>query len=339
MRIAVVWDWPIENYQAMTWRDGLAKAIQILRTRHQVSVFACGTRSELPHPYFPIYVRETGSELKEAVKAFIPDVILHWADTTRPNAAPLWELGRPQALCFAGGEPFGETYGYFDHIFVESQSYLDRFKERGVSVSTAFGTNEEIFKPNTGQKKHFDVCNFSTFAGWKRHELLIQSTLAIDPSLRMVCAGFQYQTHERECWEYPMKSGALVLPHLPAEVVSSLMDASKVCVLTSMASGGSQRTALEAMAKNIPLVVCDDSDKLVEYVREGGGFIADHNNPMDIHAKIVEAMNVKNWDTRSYIDSKWTAEHYANSLEAGLYDILQRKYSVVEGKEARPSKG
>lgn len=324
MRIAFLWDWDIVPEHAITWKDGLARAIQILGTRHEVAFFAVGTYTDYPHEYFTIRSRPAGDVLVKEIEDFKPDVILHWADFTRMHARPLSKLGIPMALCFAGGNTQAENCYRFSHVFFENEEYKAKFEqETGISCSIAFGANTELFSPKLEMKKQFDVCNFSVFADWKRHKLLIQSTLDIDRELRVVCSGHKYYDHEQYCWQYPMSMGALILPNMSADAVSHMMAASKVCLLTSSSQGGSQRTVLEAMAMNIPLVICDDSSKLLEYVKEGGGFVANHDDPRDVYNKIIEAMNVKDWNTRDYILSKWTENHYADAIEKGLYGILQ----------------
>lgn len=124
-----------------------------------------------------------------------------------------------------------------------------------------------------------------------------------------------YETHEQECWQVCLDNGVVVLPHVSANVLRNLYAASKVCVIPSMSSGGSQRTVLEAMAMNVPVVVTD-SDKFdydglirveptIEAVREG-----------------IEKALLSQTDTRDYILEKWSHIQYANALEKGLESIL-----------------
>ena len=313
MKIAIIHDWDVVPEQEITWMDGLAAAVKELGKRHQVRFFVCGkTEYILPHPYFDIYV---STNIKDDVGDYAPDVILMWADCTRPNAEPLSELGIPMALCFAGGNTQGETVRYFDHVFVESEVYKQRFEVQGVSVSTAFGTNTELFQPLTGQQKVFDVLFPATFAEWKRHKLFSRSI----QGLRSCAVGYMYFDHEVDCWQDCEKVGSLVLPHVSAMALKRLYGASKCVVVTSTAQGGSQRTVLEAMAMNIPVIVMSDSDKTTEYALEGGGYICDPE-PAKIREKIEKVMNepVK---TRDYILSKWSHIIYADNLEEKLLEL------------------
>lgn len=329
MRIAFVWDWPSEFSQTMTWHDGLAAAVKILSERHELQFFTMGKRDEtLIHDYFPINVR-TADTLLYDVGKFKPDVILMWGDCTRPNAKPLADLGIPMALCFAGGDTNGPTQVYFDHFFVESAEYLERFEASGCSVSTAFGTNTELFKPIDGMQKHFDTIFPATFCEWKRHRLYREAV----QGLRNVCAGFMYPDHERDCWEDTMKAGVLTLPHVSAETLRFLYAASKVCVVTSKGTGGSQRTVLEAMSMNIPVVVTEDC-KGYEYVHDAANF--SHvgwdvppepqriRGTVDDIIKFQETAVFYKCHGRDYILSKWTETHYADALENGMLALLKK---------------
>lgn len=320
MRIAFVWDWDIVPPQAITWRDGLSRAIKILGERHDVKVFAEGkVPYTLPHTYFDINVCTQGEGMVDSVREFEPDVILHWADTTRPNAKPLFQLGIPMALCFAGGNPFGETHTLFDHIFVESDVYYEQFKDRGFSVSKAFGTNTTLFSPNYTQSKYIDAFFPATYCLWKRQQLFTDAV----QGLRACTAGWMYEKQERDCWEYPEKRGILVLPHLSAKALQRMYAASRCVVITSRSDGGSQRTVLEAMAMNIPVVVTEDSDKTTEYIKASGwGHIA-KAKPNHIRNAIHEALETKP-TSRDWILENYSEDKYASDLEEGLLNLCKR---------------
>lgn len=310
MRIAVIHDWKIEWEQEYTWRDGLCAAIRELGKRHEVRFWAEGPPQIIPHPYFDIYVSQ---DIPFAVKAFDPDVILIWGDTTRPHARLLAPLNKPMAMCFAGGHMDGEARNYIDHYFVESEVYKQRFEAQGCSVSTAFGTNTELYKPIPAQHKLFDALFPATFALWKRHALFAEATR----DLKACAVGYMYETHEQDCWQVCEQAGNLVLPHVSAEALRRLYAASKTVVVPTRADGGSQRTVLEAMAMNIPVIVCEDSDKTTEYVREGGGTIV----PPDAKAIREALLNPKQLNTRNYILTKWSEYTYADALEKQLLNL------------------
>jgi glycosyltransferase involved in cell wall biosynthesis len=308
-RIAFVWDWPFTFEQGPDWRDGLAAALKILSNKYEVGVFAPGNEMVYPHPYFDIHLN---SDIPTAVEWFEPDVILMWGDFTRPNLPKLLKLGIPTAICFAGGEtnhPLREAVG---HIFVENKNYLKHFE--GLPVSVAFGTNEELFRP-MDLPKIFDIFFPATFALWKRHSLFAEVAIG----KRACAAGYMYpNSHESECYEICQANGVLTLPHQRAETLVYLYNSSNVILVTSADNGGSQRTVLEALACDRPVVVMSDSEKTSEYVLESGvGAVADPT-VSDINRALGKAAG----GGRQYIMENYTAKHYADALEEEMLNLL-----------------
>lgn len=315
MKIAFVHDWNVNFQQELDWQDGLAAALAELEKRgHTVSRFVCTDSANyyIPNPLGLIYA---SNNLAAHVKTEMPDVILHWADFTRPNAKPLKELGIPMALCFAGGEVSTYNTYDFDHVFVESQVYADKLEELGVPHSIAFGTNTDLFKPIEAQPKLIDTLMPGTFAAWKRHSLYAQAT----QGLCSLACGYMYHDHEQECWEECLRMGVTVLPHVSADVLHYLYAASKVCVIPSMSSGGSQRTVLEAMAMNLPLVVTD-SDKF--------DYLTDECFRVEPEAEAIRGAVLALLDgdrtvnTREHVLNNWSHIQYADALEKGLQATL-----------------
>ena len=311
MRIAFVHDWPFYAPQELTWKDGLAAAVKVLSQRHEVRFYVVGPDAVIDHEYFPIHV---SSNIYRDVKEFNPDKIIMWADCTRDNAAPLAELGKPMALCFAGGSVDGPTNMYFDHFFVESRTYFDAFTVRGKSVSYAFGTNTDLFKPQPNQQKYFDTIFPATYAGWKRHHIFAEAIKGLN-----ACSVGYIIPAEKIFYDKCEAAGALALPHVSADVLVKLFAASHTCTITSYTNGGSQRTVLEAMAMNIPLVVCKDSEKTSEYVLEAGEGKLVETNPNAIKEAIFE-MRTKQVNTRDYIMSKWSHVHYADAMDKWIHE-------------------
>ena len=324
MRIAFIHDWEVVPEQEITWKDGLAAAMRILSQRHQVKMFVCGPeRTTLRHEYFDINVSPSGQLLFTDVQDFEPDVILHWADLTRPNAIPLSALGIPQALCFAGGNTAGETLPAFDHVMVESNSYLERFAAAGVSVSYAFGTNTALFKP-TGQKKIFDICFPATYCDWKRHKLLA-TTVSVG-GFSCITAGWQYPVREADCWQVMQGVGGFVLPHIGPEALVAVYNASKVCVVPSRSDGGSQRTVLEAMACGLPVVTCEDSEKTSEFVRRAGyPQFAVPPEAVCLQDATFEALYNREeigQKNRQFVLDNFSEDIYARQIEEGLQKAI-----------------
>ena len=310
IKIAFLWYWNPDYTQATVWEDGLAGALkELIKRGHDVKIFTTGAKTTIRHPYFDIHVTD---EVVKDIGEFDPDVILHWADMTRPHAVPLKALQKPMAICFAGGEPISYNTEIFDHIFVESLVYEAVFSRNGFSVSRAFGTNTELFKPQQ-QVKVFDTIFPATFARWKRHELYAQAT----NGLKSLAIGYMYDKHETDCWQVCLDNGVMVLPHLPYHALPRLFASARVMVIPSQSDGGSQRTVLEAMAMNMPVVVAD-SDKFD--FAEGKVFKAEPSVKElgDMIRMALESEVV----TRPYIQENWSEFSYADSLEEGLRNIL-----------------
>lgn len=318
MKIAFVWDWPPEQSQVIGWQDGLAAALRELQRRgHTVNVFMPDTKNYvIYHPYFDITVSQNIAEFIHAVEPDT-DVVLMWGDATRPNAEPLSELGIPMALCFAGGEPFGPTEHLFKHIFVESNYYQIRYKDGGRSaVSIAFGCNTELFQPMPSQPKLFDTIFPATFAHWKRHGIYAEAARG----LRSLAVGMiQHDGIDAGSWQDTQTKGTVILPHVTADVLRYLYAASRVCVVTSSSVGGSQRTVLEAMSMNIPLVITD-SDKF-DYCWGHGVYEAEPTaeSVRGFIDAILDGDHETN--TREYVLANWSERNYADALEKGLADI------------------
>lgn len=303
-KLAFVWDWEPEFSQAITWKDGLAAAVKELSNRFEVGVFT-DTKYTIPHEYFDI---RPISEIND------PDAILIWGDMTRPHIPKLAELGKPMAICFAGGELFTGYEEMFDHIFVESEVYRQAYADKDLPVSIAFGTNTELFKPIPEQHVVFDVFFPATYALWKRHSLLAQAT----QGLKVCTSGYMYpDSWEKECYEVMEKSGALVLPHLAPEALVRLYSAASCVVVPSKSSGGSQRTVLEALACEVPVIVTD-SDKF-----DWEGVIKVDPTPKAIISAVEKCVHQLAYpQTREYIEKNWSHITYADSLEEKLNGII-----------------
>jgi len=315
MRIAFVWDWNLVYSQASTWQDGLAAALKELQNRgHDVQVMMPCNEGEDRIVDSPLHEILVTSGIPQSVEHYHPDVILCWGDMTRPNALPLAELGIPMAICFAGGEVNGENRDLFDWIFVESGAYAKKLDYAGrTNFSIAFGTNTDLFTP-IEQNKVFDTIFPATFAAWKRHGLYAQAV----EGLRSLAVGYMYHDHETECWQDCLKHGVTIMPHVSAENLKYLYAASSVCLITSDSSGGSQRTLLEAMAMNLPVVVTD-SDKF----DFGNILYRADPTPESIRGYVKALLDgPQSTNTRDFILQNWSHVKYADSLEEGLLNLL-----------------
>jgi len=311
VKIAFLWDWEFIPSQTTTWEDGLAAALKELQNRgHEVQVFMPGEDMYVSSPLHEIIIT---SEPRLAIEHFNPDVVLHWADMTRRNARELAFSGIPMAVCFAGGEVLGENLELFDHVFVESQVYANTLEQAGFNnYSVAFGTNTDLFQP-IEQNKAFDAILPATFALWKRHNLFARAT----EGLRSLAVGYIYDDHEQECWQDCLKSGVTILPHTSAQVLKYLYAASRVCVVPSRSDGGSQRTVLEAMAMNVPVIVTDSDKFDYKYLYRA------EPNAESIRGYLNTLLDgEQSTNTRDYVLENWSHKTYADALELGLFEII-----------------
>ena len=315
MRLAIINDWFSDKFAVFTNRDGFLRSMQVLRDTYgwETKFFKKGDPGLFKHPYVDV---EFSSNPGQAAVDWKPDAILYFADLTRPVIGELKDVKIPKAICFSGG-PRRDFEKDVDLIFVESKSYLEDFKSRGLNAVQAFGTNTELFKPYT-QPKVFDAIFPATFAGWKRHNLFAE---AMGP--RGLACGW-WQPHEPETVDVCFKNGTAVLHHQNAESICLLLNMSKTCVVTSANNGGSQRTVLEAMACNIPVIATIDSDKTTEYIKACGvGNIVDPNPSSIREAVDGWVKNPHEINTRQWILDNYSEYIYAKKIKEGIESILK----------------
>jgi len=288
MTIGFVWQGVSQGDTFNRWNDGLRHAMRILESEHTVRYM---------EPWDPC----------DDV-----DVFLYWEApcTARGQNAQHYDrirtLDKPKALLFAGGPIEWETARGFDHIFVENECNKTEFEHLGFSTSVAFGVNTDDFRPKRMEKK-FDAFFHATFAGWKRHELFADAFGA-----RGAVAG-RVQEHDRAGYNRCQELGVTIYPEADAKTLARYIAEAHVMVNTSEFWGGGQRTTLEAMSCNAPVLVMSDSPKNREYVEESGqGEICDPD-PLVIR-ETVESMKGKRYKGRAYVLGKWTPQHYADNL-------------------------
>lgn len=299
-RIAFIWQGFSGRYGL--WHDGLWRALKHIEENHVVGYF---------EPW----------EL-DKIHEFRPDFVLYWE-------APVTSVGKnadyyrgvcnlpyKKGLCFAGGL-IKKEWMPFDVIFVESAINEKECDEQGLKWVRAFGVNTDIFKPER-QPKVFWGVHPATSASWKRQWLMTEAL----KEKSAICGRFQQEdptpfTRSRD-------AGACVFPDLSAEAVSALLNMSHTLVNTSEYWGGGQRATLEAMACGVFPIVMSDAPKNMEYVLESG-FGAIVEPEMSYIKKTVQEVveNGYNFNVGvQYIQSKWTAKHYADNLLKGIKEVI-----------------
>lgn len=288
MKIAFVWQGIDGRYGV--WRDGLWLAMKHIEKLHEVRYFEPGDARLI--------------EWK-------PDWVFYWEAPCTINGRDkdnyLWVCLLPfkKALLFAGGPIKREWIDMFDHIFVESKINAEECDAMVLPHSTAFGVNEELFRPEK-QPKIFDGMMHATFADWKRYDLFAKALGSKGLAVGRV------QEFDRNGYNACRELRVLTLPEVTPGVLPSLINASYTVVNTSGEWGGGQRCTLEAMACDVPVIVMSDSPKNREYVEESGfGMVVEPKE-----AAIKEAIDKVKFKEggRDYIMKKWTSKHYADAL-------------------------
>lgn len=304
--VAFVWDFTVHPLDLYGWADGLQAALTILAKKYDW--------------YVKVIASDKTQEIYDEIEQLSPDFILGWGSLDRPSFAGIKEFGKPTGLCFAGGPTNHPQLDNFDVVFVESDTYYQDFLKRDINVHRAFGTNDLLFYPMDLKKKIAAIYPAS-FAKWKRHDLFAKAVgkdgLAVGKILE----------HEMECFQVCVDNGVTVVPQVPYEVMPFLMNQSIFAVITASSIGGSQRTVLEAMACNLWPIVMSDSEKCAEYVLDSGfGSVVDPT-PEAIAAEMKNAIakKLKNKNGgREYIESKYSAEAYADKLYEQISLLLPK---------------
>lgn len=318
MKLAVVTDWGDKKSAFYSNKDGILKMLQVLRDRDKWE-----TRFYRRHPdqtfiwnhdCIDAYVSPNPGK---AAREWNPDAVLFFGDFSRPIMGDLANMKVPKAICYSGGR-FTEFAHVPDMIFVESKSYIDWMKGvlgLTVPIIQAFGTNTELFKPYPNQPKFIDAFFPATFAGWKRHDLFVEAM-----GIRGLTCGW-WQENEAYIVENIMKNGTGILHHQPAESMALLYSLAKTVVVTSADNGGSQRTVLEALACNVPVIAMNDSSMTSEYVRECGvGAIVEPTAQAIRNA--VDEWKDKKVNTRDWILANYSEYVYADKVRDGILSLL-----------------
>src|SRR3990167_3266187 len=189
-----------------------------------------------------------------------------------------------------------------------NQPLFERVKESEAKV--AFGINTDIFKPYP-QPKIFKALYPAVFGMWKRQDLFAQAF-----GKDGVCIG-RYQPHEPQCLQWAQDAGCMTIPMiLPQSAMPYFYNASECIVSTATNDSGGQRTVLEAMACNIPIIVMSDNYKASEYIYESR--FGDIAEPEVGH--IINSFDQRNIyvNSRQYVLDNWTYQHYAKEIEKWL---------------------
>lgn len=329
MKLAIATDWGDKKSAFYSNKDGFLKMLQVLRDRD-----GWETRMFRKHPdqtfmwEHDCVMAHISPDPAKAVLEWKPDAILLFCDFSRPIAAELAGSGIPIAQCYTGGR-FTTHAHVPDIVFTESKSYMEWMRGIGVKkVVQAFGTNTELFRPYPNQPKYFDALFPATFASWKRHDLFAE---ALGP--RGVACGW-WQENEMEIIHHMVGKHTGVLHHQIAESMALLYSMARSVVITSSDIGGSQRTVLEAMACNVPLIVMSDSTMTSEYVREAneagfysGQIVEPSPGPIVSTLDRMLESNAGISEAREWVVKNYSEYVYADKVRDGILSICTKSPS------------
>ena len=155
MRLAIINHWHDKKSAIYFNKDGFLRMLAVLRDRDgwETRFFKRHDRTfQWEHDYIDL---DFAPNHTERMFEWKPDAILVFADFGTSLLKDIEGKGIPIAQCYTGGQ-FTDYEHIPQIIFVESKSYVDWMKGRGLNVVQAFGTNTDIFKPYK-QPKLFDA--------------------------------------------------------------------------------------------------------------------------------------------------------------------------------------
>lgn len=282
LRIAIIHPWDRAKWNEPIIWDGLHGALKEVAKTHQVDWFLEGDN---PNDSY--------------------DWIIPWGVMSIPFNSTIEKFRGRKAIFCAGHPQDIANINKFEAIFVESPAVQQQMSKHHPKVILAFGTDIEFFKP-TDTPKMFDAFYPATYSPWKRQDLFALGT----QGYKALSCGV-IQPDGQELYNLCNQISGYVMGGLvPTFVVASLYNASKTVVITSW--HGSERTVLEAMATNIPLVLTKDNVLAASLVSDE--VILVDPNPMAIRAGFMEAIT-KKVNTRQYlIDKGLTHINYAKQI-------------------------
>lgn len=299
LKLSFVWQGVSDSKVFNHWNDGLRIAMRKIEKQYTV------------------YYQEPWEEIRG-------DIILYWeapVSAVGGNAVHYNRIrtmeGKKKILLFAGGAINYSWIEGFDHICVESKINCEELCVLQVPHSTAFGINDEIFKP-VALTKQYDGIHQGTCASWKRQWLVGEAV-----GNRGLLVG-RRQESDQHPFNEAEKYGTKILEEQPYEEVARLLNESHVMLQTADYWGGGQRATLEAMACGVQVVVMSDSPKNCQYVNESGfGLIVEPNAVAIRNA--VEELRQNPHDVSlatNYIKENWTGKIYANSLLSAIEKVM-----------------
>ncbi len=239
LKIAVIHPWDRAKWSEPLMWDGLHGALKLINEKHQVDWFLQGDEPDDSY-----------------------DWIIPWGVMSIPFNDTIEKFKGRKAIFCAGHPQDTANMDKFEAIFVESPGVQQEMSKFHKNVIVAFGTDTDFFQP-TDTPKMFDAFYPATFSdNWKRQELFAAATKGYKA---MACG--LVQPDGTQGLQACLTSGTYTMDGLiPTRLIADLYNMSKVVVITSW--HGSERSTLEAMSCNVPLVLVSDNELACSLVNE-----------------------------------------------------------------------
>ena len=281
MKIAFCWPWNLAKWAFPLVHDGLKAAMDLVAKEYQVDWFFGED-----DPPVGVY-----------------DWIFVWGVSSVPINFRLDKYKCKKGLFCAGHADDIVNLKKFNVVFVESPLIFDQLKPHCNKCVLAFGTDTDFFKP-MDFPKHIDALYPATFSAWKRQQLF---GLAVRE--RGLAFGVM-QPDGKEYYATCLENGTATLAGLmPTCLMPVMYNVSRSVIITSW--HGSERTALEAMACNIPLVVTEDNQLTCSLLHKD--CIKTDPHPSNIREAFLKAIKL-NVNTRDYILKNYSHKIYADKI-------------------------
>lgn len=282
LKIAVIHPWDRAKWSEPLMWDGLHGALKLINEKHEVHWFLQG---EEPDDSY--------------------DWIIPWGVMSIPFNNTIEKFNARKAIFCAGHPDDTANMDKFEAIFVESPAVQEKMSKSHKNVIVAFGTDTDFFQPREDQKM-FDAFYPATFSdNWKRQQLFAEAV----KGYRALAAGM-LQPDGNIGYQACAANGVYTMEGLiPTRIISTLYNMTKAVVITSW--HGSERSTLEAMASNVPLVLVSDNDLACSLVNEE--VIIVKPTPEDIRAGLERALTEKVY-TRDYILENYSHHKYAEKI-------------------------
>ena len=229
------------------------------------------------------------------------DWVFSWGVGSLPFNNTIEKYKGRKALLCAGHPQDTANFEKFEAIFVESPAVARQILHPKVIL--AFGTDTEFFKPKE-EEKMFDLFFPATYSPWKRQDLLMEAA----KGLKILTCGV-IQPDGVEIFQKCHDGGYVMAGIVPTKLVAKLYTMSRVVCITAW--HGSERTMLEAMASNVPVVITNDNELTCSLATSE--VIKVDPIPVAIRKGIDEALQLK-VDTRTHVLKSYDHTKYAEKI-------------------------